>query len=98
TRCYRDWSSDVCSSDLKMTDEQWEQVIAVDLTGVFFMTRAASRVMRGQGSGRIVNISSASWMGNIGQANYSAAKAGVIGLSRTRSEEGRGGERRRSGV
>jgi NAD(P)-dependent dehydrogenase (short-subunit alcohol dehydrogenase family) len=71
----------------KMTDEQWEQVIAVDLTGVFYMTRAASRVMRGQGSGRIVNISSASWMGNIGQANYSAAKAGVIGLSRTAARE-----------
>src|SRR6202030_1150652 len=56
----------------KMTDEQWHQVIAVALTGVFFMTRAASRIMRTAGSGRIVNISSASWMGNIGQANYAA--------------------------
>ncbi len=71
----------------KMTDEQWQQVIAVDLSGVFFMTRAASRVMRAAGSGRIVNIASASWMGNIGQANYSAAKAGVIGLSRTAAKE-----------
>src|SRR5437870_7588520 len=71
----------------KMTDEQWHQVIAVDLTGVFFMTRAASRVMRTAGSGRIVNISSASWMGNIGQANYAAAKAGVVGLSRTAAKE-----------
>ena len=71
----------------KMTDEQWDQVIAVDLTGVFFMTRAASRVMRSQGSGRIVNISSASWMGNVGQANYAAAKAGVVGLSRTAARE-----------
>jgi 3-oxoacyl-[acyl-carrier protein] reductase len=71
----------------KMTDEQWQQVIAVDLSGVFFMTRAASRIMRAAGSGRIVNISSASWMGNIGQANYSAAKAGVIGLSRTAAKE-----------
>ena len=71
----------------KMTDEQWDQVISVDLTGVFFMTRAASRVMRSQGSGRIVNISSASWMGNVGQANYAAAKAGVIGLSRTAARE-----------
>ncbi len=71
----------------KMTDEQWHQVIAVDLTGVFFMTRAASRLMRAAGSGRIVNIASASWMGNIGQANYSAAKAGVVGLSRTASKE-----------
>jgi 3-oxoacyl-[acyl-carrier protein] reductase/2-hydroxycyclohexanecarboxyl-CoA dehydrogenase len=71
----------------KMTDEQWHQVIAVDLSGVFFMTRAASRIMRASGSGRIVNISSASWMGNIGQANYAAAKAGVVGLSRTASKE-----------
>jgi 3-oxoacyl-[acyl-carrier protein] reductase/2-hydroxycyclohexanecarboxyl-CoA dehydrogenase len=71
----------------KMTDEQWHQVIAVDLSGVFFMTRAASRIMRAAGSGRIVNISSASWMGNIGQANYAAAKAGVVGLSRTASKE-----------
>jgi len=71
----------------KMTDEQWHQVIAVDLTGVFFMTRAASRVMRTAGSGRIINISSASWMGNIGQANYSAAKAGVLGMTRTAARE-----------
>jgi 3-oxoacyl-[acyl-carrier protein] reductase/2-hydroxycyclohexanecarboxyl-CoA dehydrogenase len=71
----------------KMTDDQWHQVIAVDLSGVFFMTRAASRIMRAAGGGRIVNISSASWMGNIGQANYAAAKAGVVGLSRTASKE-----------
>jgi NAD(P)-dependent dehydrogenase (short-subunit alcohol dehydrogenase family) len=71
----------------KMTDEQWHQVIAVDLSGVFFMTRAASRIMRAAGAGRIVNISSASWMGNIGQANYAAAKAGVVGLSRTAAKE-----------
>jgi NAD(P)-dependent dehydrogenase (short-subunit alcohol dehydrogenase family) len=71
----------------KMTDEQWHQVIDVDLSGVFFMTRAASRIMRAAGSGRIVNISSASWMGNIGQANYAAAKAGVVGLSRTAAKE-----------
>ena len=71
----------------KMTDDQWQQVINVDLSGVFFMTRAASRIMRVAGSGRIVNIASASWMGNIGQANYSAAKAGVVGLSRTAAKE-----------
>jgi 3-oxoacyl-[acyl-carrier protein] reductase/2-hydroxycyclohexanecarboxyl-CoA dehydrogenase len=71
----------------KMTDEQWQQVLAVDLSGEFFMTRAASRIMRAAGSGRIVNIASASWMGNIGQANYSAAKAGVVGLSRTAAKE-----------
>lgn len=71
----------------KMTDQQWNEVIAVDLNGVFFMTRAASRIMRAAGSGRIVNISSASWLGNIGQANYAAAKAGVVGLTKTAARE-----------
>jgi 3-oxoacyl-[acyl-carrier protein] reductase/2-hydroxycyclohexanecarboxyl-CoA dehydrogenase len=71
----------------KMSDDQWDAVLAVDLTAVFYLTRAAARVMRAQGSGRIVNISSASWLGNLGQANYAAAKAGVIGLTRTASRE-----------
>jgi 3-oxoacyl-[acyl-carrier protein] reductase/2-hydroxycyclohexanecarboxyl-CoA dehydrogenase len=71
----------------KMTDEQWAGVLAVDLSAVFYLCRAAARVMRRQHSGRIVNISSASWMGNIGQANYAAAKAGVLGLSRTLAKE-----------
>jgi len=71
----------------KMTDEQWHQVIAVNLTGVFYCLREAARIMREQASGRIINISSASWQGNIGQANYSAAKAGVIGLTKTAAKE-----------
>jgi 3-oxoacyl-[acyl-carrier protein] reductase/2-hydroxycyclohexanecarboxyl-CoA dehydrogenase len=71
----------------KMTDEQWQDVIAVDLTGVFYCTRAAGAYMRQRGSGRIINISSGSWLGNIGQANYAAAKAGVVGLSKTAARE-----------
>ena len=71
----------------KMSDQQWDEVLAVDLSGVFYITRAASRIMREATSGRIINISSASWMGNIGQANYAAAKAGVVGLTKTTSKE-----------
>ncbi|TAN33866.1 3-oxoacyl-ACP reductase FabG [bacterium] len=71
----------------KMSDEQWLQVLDVDLSGVFYMTRAAGRVMREARQGRIINISSASWLGNIGQANYAAAKAGVVGLSKTAARE-----------
>ncbi len=71
----------------KMTDQEWNQVLAVDLTGVFFCFRAAVKVMRDQKYGRVINIASASWMGNFGQANYSAAKAGVVGLSKTGARE-----------
>src|ERR1700690_2362966 len=61
----------------KMTDEQWDSVIAVNLRGPFVMTRAAQKYMSGQKWGRIVNISSSSALGNRGQANYAATKAGV---------------------
>src|SRR2546422_4738021 len=71
----------------KMTDEQWQQVIAVDPSGVFFMTRAASRIMRAAGRGRNVDISSASWVGNIRQAEYPAPKAGVLRLGRTAAQK-----------
>lgn len=71
----------------KMTDEQWDLVQRVDLAGVFYTSRAAARIMREQRSGRIVNIASASWEGNIGQANYAAAKAGVVGLTKTLAKE-----------
>ena len=71
----------------KMTMEQWDSVIAVNLTGVFNCLQPAAQHMRERQSGRIINISSASWLGNIGQANYSAAKAGVVGLSKSAARE-----------
>lgn len=71
----------------KMPVENWQMVIDVDLTGVFFGTQEALKHMRVQGSGRIINISSGSWLGNIGQANYAAAKAGVVGLTKTAARE-----------
>jgi 3-oxoacyl-[acyl-carrier protein] reductase len=72
----------------RMSDEDWDVVIATNLRSVFLFTRAASLVMMRKRSGRIINISSVSGlMGNAGQANYSASKAGVIGLTRTVAQE-----------
>lgn len=71
----------------KMTVEQWDQVIAVNLTGTFYCVQYAAQIMREKGSGAIINISSASWLGNIGQANYAASKAGVVGLTKTACRE-----------
>ncbi|WP_371018292.1 3-oxoacyl-ACP reductase FabG [Pseudalkalibacillus sp. JSM 102089] len=71
----------------KMTSEQWKTVLDVNLTGVFHMTQPISKIMREQNGGRIINISSASWLGNVGQANYAAAKAGVVGLTKTAARE-----------
>jgi 3-oxoacyl-[acyl-carrier protein] reductase len=67
----------------KMTVTDWEAVMAVHLRGAFLMTRAAQRHMVEAAFGRIVNLSSVSALGNRGQANYSAAKAGVQGLTKT---------------
>ncbi|MCS7294871.1 MAG: SDR family NAD(P)-dependent oxidoreductase [Chloroflexota bacterium] len=66
-----------------MTEEEWDAVIAVHLKGHFTVTKFASQVFRQQRSGRIVNTSSESGLGNMGQANYSAAKEGIVGLTRT---------------
>ena len=66
-----------------MTEEEWDAVIAVHLKGHFTVTRYASIVMRQQRGGRIINTSSESGLGNLGQANYSAAKEGITGLTRT---------------
>lgn len=72
----------------KMTPDQWEKVLAVNLTGVFNCTQAVAEIMVKQGSGRIINTSSVVGVyGNIGQTNYSATKAGVIGMTRTWARE-----------
>jgi 3-oxoacyl-[acyl-carrier protein] reductase len=67
----------------KMTDDDWEVVMAVHLRGAFLMSRACQKYMTEQKWGRIVNLSSTSALGNRGQANYSAAKAGLQGLAKT---------------
>jgi 3-oxoacyl-[acyl-carrier protein] reductase len=73
---------------LRMSDEQWLNVINTDLNGVFYCTRSALKFMLKQKYGRIVNISSVVGMiGNAGQANYAAAKAGVIGFSKSVAKE-----------
>jgi 3-oxoacyl-[acyl-carrier protein] reductase len=72
----------------KLTDDDWHAVLAVHLTGTFNVTRAVVPVMREQQYGRVVNVTSYTGLhGNIGQANYAAAKAGIIGFTRTAAKE-----------
>jgi 3-oxoacyl-[acyl-carrier protein] reductase/2-hydroxycyclohexanecarboxyl-CoA dehydrogenase len=71
----------------KMSDENWDKVISVNLTGTFYCLRLAAQQMRERGYGRIVNVASMSWLGNFGQANYAASKAGVVGLTKTAARE-----------
>lgn len=73
---------------IRMTDEQFDQVIDTNLKGAFYMMRAVSKQMMKQRSGRIINISSVvGVMGNAGQMNYAASKAGVIGMTKTLARE-----------
>ncbi|RLD22604.1 MAG: beta-ketoacyl-ACP reductase [Bacteroidetes bacterium] len=67
----------------KMPSEDFDAVIDVNLKGTWLMCKEAAKVMRQQENGRIVNIASRAWLGNRGQTNYSASKAGVIGLTRS---------------
>jgi 3-oxoacyl-[acyl-carrier protein] reductase len=73
---------------LRMKDEDWDAVLDTNLKGAFLCTRAASKLMSKQRYGRIINISSVvGEMGNPGQANYSASKAGMIGLTKSNAKE-----------
>ena len=72
---------------LDMTDDEWNDVINVCLTGTFLCVREAARPMTAQGYGRIITVASRAWQGNPGQANYSAAKAGVVGLTKSVAKE-----------
>ncbi|MFQ6091921.1 MAG: 3-oxoacyl-[acyl-carrier-protein] reductase [bacterium] len=73
---------------IRLRDDDWDAVLNVNLKGVFYCVRAVARVMMKQRSGRIVNISSVvGLVGNPGQANYAASKAGILGLTKTAARE-----------
>ncbi len=73
---------------VRMSDEDWDRVVAVNLKGAFLCTRAAAKLMMKQRSGAVVNVSSVvAEMGNVGQANYVASKAGLLGLTRACAKE-----------
>ena len=73
---------------LKLTDEDWEKVLSVNLSGAFYLSQAVLGHMVERGSGRIINVSSViGETGNIGQANYAASKSGLFGLTKTLAKE-----------
>jgi 3-oxoacyl-[acyl-carrier protein] reductase len=67
----------------RLTEEQWDQVLTVNLKATFLCAQAVQPIMREQNDGRIVNTASIAALGNVGQANYAASKAGIIGLTKT---------------
>jgi NAD(P)-dependent dehydrogenase (short-subunit alcohol dehydrogenase family) len=72
----------------KLSPDDWDKVVKVDLSGAFYMSKPAIEHMIGRGSGRIINISSVTGeIGNVGQVNYTAAKAGMFGLTKTLARE-----------
>ena len=72
----------------KLSPSDWDKVVQVDLSGTFYMSKPAIEHMIGRGSGRIINISSVTGeIGNVGQVNYTAAKAGMFGLTKTLARE-----------
>lgn len=71
----------------EMTDDDWSDVIGVCLTGTFWCIRESARLMISHGYGRVITVASRAWQGNPGQANYSAAKAGVVGLTKSVAKE-----------
>ncbi len=73
---------------LKMTEEQWDQVVDIHLKGAFLCSRAAGRQMKEQNSGKIINVTSvAGLVGTVGQINYSAAKGGIISMTKSIARE-----------
>ena len=73
---------------LNLTDSDWDKVLAVNLSGAFFLSQAALAHMVERGTGRIINVSSIiGEVGNIGQANYAASKSGLFGLTKTLAKE-----------
>ena len=71
----------------KLSEADWDTVIDINLKGTFLCMQQAAVRMRERGAGRIINIASASWLGNVGQTNYSASKAGVVGMTKTACRE-----------
>ncbi len=73
---------------MRMKDDEWDDVIAINLTSAFILCRAALRNMMRRGSGRIINIASISGVvGNPGQGNYAASKAGLVGMTKSLARE-----------